>query len=194
MGRKRIIFQNWIVDLGRDPDLKHPQTGSFETVSIDSGLLKKVSFQDPRDLTARKADREELQAEVQKALEKLTEEEQEFIRQFHFMGKSYREISEQSGRAVYRLEALNRRAIKKLRKSLAGFVERRFNLKIEETPLDGSSNCPICSSPARKEIDRLISVRNLRQSWRPVIREIQIRHDLIIKSPQILIGHEKYHR
>lgn len=194
MSRKRIVFQDWIVDLGRDPGIKHPPIEEPEFVSIDSALAGNITDEYKRDLVARRADREKLQDEVQKALDKLSDDEQEFIRQFYFMGKSYREISEKSGRAVYRLEALHRRALKKLRKSLADFVESRFNLKIDENRTGESGNCLLCRSTARKEIDRIISGRNPEKSWREVIREINDKYDLKIRSPQLLIGHEKYHR
>lgn len=194
MGKKKIVFQNWIVELGRDPNSTHEYRDSPEMVSLDSGLIGKVTDQKTRDLIARRADREKLQAAVQKALAKLSDDEEEFIRQFYFMGISYRIISEKSGRAIYRLEAIHRRALKKLRKELSDFVERRFNLKMGQTQADKGATCLICNSTAREEIDRLISGRNKEASWTAVIREIRSKFGLKIRSPQLLIGHEKYHR
>jgi len=194
MSRKRIIYQNWIVELGRDPDLKYRQKEMPEIVSLDSGLLGKIIKKENSDLNSSRVDRKIIREKVQAALAKLSSDEQEFIRQFYFMGISYREISEKSGRAVYRLEALHRRAVKKLHKTLACFVEARFKMKVTQISSIGKNNCPICNSSSRTEIDSIISNRDPRKSWRPVISEIGSKFELKIKSPQLLIGHEKYHR
>ena len=133
-------------------------------------------------------DIEELKEVVRKALEKLTDNEREFITLFYYQGKTYREISRQSGISIYRLESLHRRALKRLKRELRSFVEKRYGITIET-----ESSCPICKSPYREEIDKLINSRNPRDTWKTVIQEIKERYNLIIKTPQLLIGHEKYH-
>ena len=104
------------------------------------------------------------------------------------MGESYREISEKTGRAVYKLTALNNRAVKKLKNRLAVFVREKFDIKTQKT-----FNCPICNSKYREEIDNIIANRDKKATWKPVIKLIKERYDLTINTPQVLIGHAKYH-
>ncbi|MFH2049866.1 MAG: sigma-70 family RNA polymerase sigma factor [bacterium] len=105
MSNSRVVYQNWIVDLGRDPLKQGFQNSAFE-----------------------KPD-EQIKEAVSSALKKLNANEQEFIIQFYYMGKSYQEISTQTGRVIYKLEALHKRALKKLEARLQGFVSNRFDIK-----------------------------------------------------------------
>lgn len=163
MSSNRIVYRDWIVELGRDPALP-PATED----------------QKHRQLLVENA--------VEQALKRLSEDEREFIQRFHYMGQTYREISESTGRALHRLEALHRRAVRRLRKELAPLVKELYGV-------DGAkpAECVICRSEFRAEIDRLIAARDTARTWRPVIRQIRDRYGLKISTPQILIGHEKYH-
>jgi len=166
MSGNRIVYQNWIAEIGRDP---------FQPVDRCSGEASKVNTG-------------EIYRQVQRALEKLNEDEREFVIRFYYMGESYLEISKKSGRSVYRLASLHKRAIKKLRQSLTKFVADRF--KIDSTP---NRDCPLCNSPQREEIDELIRTRDKTAPWKPVIACLRKEYGLKINSPQLLIGHEKYH-
>lgn len=188
----RIVYSNWIADIGYDPsqqiDMSEISIPEHLLVSLDEiGAAIIVGPIGSRP-TADKEQLELLQTTVRAALELLNEEEREFIIRFHFMGESYRHISERSSRAIYRLEALHKRAVRKLKNELAGFVANRFGVK--QTIL---RPCKLCSSPHREQIDRIISNRDRRLTWRPVIRQLREKYDLRLKSPMLLIGHEKYH-
>ncbi|RKX24166.1 MAG: hypothetical protein DRP45_08815, partial [Candidatus Zixiibacteriota bacterium] len=102
--------------------------------------------------------------------------------------QSYRQISEKSGRAIHKLEAIHKRAVRKLRKELRQTVKELFDL-------NGRSNhdCVICRSPHRAEIDKLIKQKMPEQTWRPVMKQIREAFGLKITTPQTLIGHRKYH-
>lgn len=163
MPSNRIVYRDWIVQLGRDPAL--PVTGTGDRKS-----------------------QQMIEEAVERALKTLTEDEREFIQRFYNMGQTYRQIAESTNRAQYRLEALHRRAIKRLRKQLLPLVKELYGLN-EEIPAD----CILCRSEHREEIDRVIAERDRTGTWRPVIREIRERFGLKISTPQILIGHEKYH-
>jgi hypothetical protein len=121
-------------------------------------------------------------------LDKLDEQGREFITQFYFIGKTYREISEQSGHPIHKLEALHKRTLKKLKKELSSFVQDRFGI---ESRLD--NKCPICRSSFLPQINRLITERNKTATWKPIIKTLRERYRLKITSPQVLVGHEKYH-
>ena len=192
MARKRIIFQNWIADRGIDPNDRSAADPSAEEnwpeVSIDD-LPDSAAADANEPISARReAKAAELRQAVRAALDKLSEDEREFICRFYFMGRSYREISEESGRTVYSLEALHGRAMKKLEKYLAPFVKERFGI---EPSLN--QTCAICRSPHLAEINRLIEQRDKTATWKPVMKRLREEFGIKVKSPQLLIGHEKYH-
>lgn len=166
MSQKRIAYQNWIVDLGREPG--KPAKDTTEQPSIDRS--------------------QSLIQAVRAAIKKLSSDEREFIHLYYYRGMSCSQISEQSYRSQYRLESLHRTALKKLRPLLAGFVAERYNIIVEP-----ATDCPICLSPFRPEIDRILARRDRRDTYRPVIGTLQERFGVSIVSPHIIIGHEKYH-
>ncbi len=167
MSHNRVVYQNWIAELGFDPaQIKK----FFDTVTGNS------TFDD------------EIDREVRRAIERLGEEEMEFVIRFYFMGQGYPDIAEKSGRAVYKLEALHKRAIRKLKSRLQTLVKKRYGLK---TPK--GRTCPLCESPHRAAINEIIANRGQLMTWRPVLKKINDRFGIKIKSPQVLIGHQKYH-
>lgn len=159
MGNNRIIFQNWIIE-----------SGKYGT--------DRPELDNPQ----------ETNTAVRDALAKLTEEEREFIAHFYFMGESYGEIAERSGREIHKLASLHERAIKKLRRHLTGYVRQRYDL-----PVATGTDCPLCRSAERKAIDRLIANRDRTATWKPVMRELEETYKIRVRSPQVIIGHEKYH-
>ena len=187
MNKKRIIYQNWITDIGHDPskDFNNdsPDNLNFmEMIGMNTGSLFNKQLLEKQKKIGR------LKKAVKNALEKLQVNEREFIVLFYYMGKTYREISEKSNKEIYRLEAVHKRALKKLKKELAGFVAREYGLKTES-----NNKCIICQSDFCNQINEIISKRDKRKTWKPVLEEIELKFSLKIKSPQILIGHEKYH-
>lgn len=168
MRKQRIVYLDWIVELGYDPTGDAPD----------------------RNLTERESSRTEMiRSEVDRAVRSLSDEEQEFVRRFHFMGQGYQEIAEVTGREIHRLESLNRQVLKKLKKRLAGFVKETFDLEIT---ID--SSCPICKSIHRVKIDQIIAAKPPDATWSGVIAEIKRRFGLRLQSPQRIIGHQKYHK
>ncbi|MEW6052054.1 MAG: sigma factor-like helix-turn-helix DNA-binding protein [Candidatus Zixiibacteriota bacterium] len=178
--KRRIVYQNWRVETASHA----PQAPEVLSLEI---LSERLAFTGTADSESARTAR--ITLAVRQALTTLTEDESEFIYKFHFEGITYREMSELTGRPVHKLEALHHRAIRKLRTKLARFVEDEFGLRRVET----GRSCLICSSGRRKEIDELIESRGPCDTWKPVIRAIRDRFGLRIKTPQQLIGHEKYH-
>ena len=115
--------------------------------------------------------------------------EREFIERYHFEGESYCRIAEAMGMRMAMIDGLHRRATIKLKKLLAAFMADEFNLKVEAGP-----ECPICISQYRDEIDRLIASKQKEETWRPIIQKLKKEYGIVIKTPQILIGHQKYHQ
>ncbi|MBD3401726.1 hypothetical protein GF420_02435 [candidate division GN15 bacterium] len=166
MSRSRLIYQDWIVALGRDP-----------AGAADSGTTAHTDQSGSQ-----------IQQAVREALSRLPDQERELIERFHFMGQTYRELAALSGSTEYKLEATHKRAVRKLRRTLAPFVRRRFTLKSEPAP-----DCPLCRSPERAAIDRLLSDHDPRQTWRPVLHTLRREFGIHIQAPQTIIGHKKYH-
>ena len=202
MGTNRLVYQNWIVELGIDPgNIDALNDGSFqnrEIITLDELKEKLVSngslsLRDEKVLLQQARRRAYISAGVARALDKLSPDEKEFVERFYYSGQSYREISEKSGRAVYKLEAVHKRAIRKLRRELAPLVKELYNFDSETTRGTTSRNCPLCNSPFKKDIDKLIGARDKKATWRPVIKILKEKYGLKIKTPQVLIGHEKYH-
>jgi hypothetical protein len=192
MSGNRVVYQNWIVEMGFNPARLRVagnwDSPFFESISFDEPSACAISNEESQRVIEEREKTSEIRLRVREALKRLSMQEREFIAQFYFMGKSYREMSEQSGRPTHKLEALHKRAVKKLKKELSGFVRERFGV---ETGSD--ADCQICRSPHVAEINRLISQRDKTATWKPIIKTLCKEYGLKVSSPQILIGHEKYH-
>ena len=166
----RVIYQNWIVDIGRDPG-----PGFELPVNLpgtDTDLIRRAAVGEA----------------VDRAIALLSEAEREVIRRHHFMGESFRSLAEETGKAEFKLVALHSRATKKLRRLLAPFMKQAFGA---DSPV--RNTCPICDSPFRSEIDILIRQRDSTRTWRPVMTTIRRRYGIVIRAPQVILSHVKYH-
>lgn len=192
MASKRIVYQNWIVDLGRDPDCPvDPDDYSGEVpefVPLDGLSTEDVSDRSAGGVDSAVSSTDDVRKAVEVALEQLSDEEREFVVRFYIMGESYRQMSEKTNQAIYKLEATNKRVVRRLKALLGGFVKQRFGLAQSQ-----SLGCPICESIHRKEIDDLIARRDPASTWRPIMQTLREKYQIKIHSPQRLIGHEKYH-
>ncbi len=178
MASNRITYQDWIVEIGRDPS--RPPAPEQPDEIPDRTAREEPGQTDPR--------LDSIRSQVQKAMNALTESEQGFLIDFYFLGESYESMAARQGRAVYKLEALHQRALRKLRKSLAGLASREYGIRVEKHP-----RCPVCSSPHRAEIDRVIRSRKEHENWGTIMRRVRDRFGVEIRSPQTIIGHLKYH-
>jgi len=177
----KLVYQDWIVALAALTPKGEKWRHEWLTAGKDCDIENIHSPQsEKRSRLIEKA--------VRKALAELTSDEQEILELFYFMGESYRSISERSGREVSKLDSLCNRALKKLRKRLTQFAEDTFGISSQQF-----SNCPLCQSPRRREIDILIHNKPSDSTWREIIKELRADFGIVIRAPQILIGHEKYH-
>lgn len=164
MGKDRIVYQDWIVNLGYDPS--GPRPDQLPPIEYNSNIITAVND----------------------ALTGLDQEEAAFIRLFYYQGKGYREIGEISRREIYRLEALHQRALKKLKIRLTANLAETVPLPSPTPP-----KCVLCRHPHWDKIDRLIVSKRDSQTWKPIIDILKQEFGIRISTPQCLIGHRKYH-
>lgn len=164
MGNERIIYRNWIVELGYDP--ANPPDLFGESIGYNENIICAVG----------------------QAVDDLRADETDFIKRFYFQGQTYREISKATGRDIYSLEALHNRAVKRLRAVLSGLLQLP-----EVKKSTGERSCPLCRHEKSNEINELIRSRDKRQTWKPVIRILKEKYNVRISTPQLLIGHNRYH-
>lgn len=181
MRRNRIVFCNKVVDAAVSEDSTYP-VASIEAVALNE-LERLILSPDCGGRLPR------IREQVQLAIRGLDEDEREFISRFYYMGETYRQMAQASGRKIYSLEALHRRALRKLRKALARFAEAEFGV----TPEKPRKPCVVCDSPRRAEIEALLNARPAEATWRSVMRAIAQEYGVRVATPQVLIGHQKYH-
>lgn len=184
MSKNRLIFQNWIVDLGGEPgNIKNPEFVSIEDLPV-IWQNDKNSFESSKNAEQQRI----IENAVNDALKKLSENEREFIIRYYYMGENYNQISEKTNREIYKLAAMHKRAVIKLKTALKAFVMKNYGIKSAQ-----NKECIICCSEHKDQINELIKKRDRRRTWSPIIKQLKKEFGIIIKTPQILIGHEKYH-
>ncbi|UCE25613.1 MAG: sigma-70 family RNA polymerase sigma factor [Candidatus Zixiibacteriota bacterium] len=166
----RLIYQNWIAERG---PLPHPGDWTLLWLEPDTTTVEELDG---------------LREMVAQAVESLDEQERFLIFRYYYLGESLSQMSLLSGRARYRLAAMHQRALRKLKRSLAGLVKARYGLTVQSY-----RTCPVCESSNREEIEAVLRSRDWQRSWRPVMELLRKRYGVIISTPQVLIGHEKYH-
>lgn len=131
--------------------------------------------------------RQELADKFREALDELTAMERVTIERHDFEGQSLVNIAAELGWSCSRVQAARRRALRRLRKVLAPYVQERFGVSLPST------DCPICASPFRRDAERIIAARRREEPYSQVIA--RLRHDfkIAIISPKTIIGHLKYH-
>ena len=165
MSSVRVVYYNWIFDIGTGPALKH-------------------RYRIPRAPEVS----ERLIRTVRDAISTLSPREREFVYRYYYNGESNRKIAIEMGMTAGRLDRLHRRILNRLKVVLADFVMKKYNLTVEI-----GADCPICQSAYRDDINRLILAKPPEATWRGVIQTIRDEYGLKITSPQVLIGHQKYH-
>lgn len=165
---KRIRALNWV------EGVEEP-----ESVSEESDLIERMKEE---------KEKVELEEKVEQAMDNLESAEKEFIRHFYYDCKSYDQISEIMNKTKDRLERIHRSALEKLKFSLKGFVYQRYKIKISP-----ERKCQICSHPEREKLDELIKTKKEEETWKKILRTFKQEFNLEIKTPQILINHQKRH-
>jgi hypothetical protein len=162
---RRVICRNWIVDLGRDP-----ATSFYGNRTGEAGP-------DP-----------ELEQGVHRALARLPQDEEEFIRLFYFQGFETTVIAAYLNRTLSRVETLRRKAMRRLRLYLCDELRGKFGTS---PPVD--EDCPICVHPRRRQIEKLLARKKPDETWRKTIGLLRDNFNLTGISPRRLAGHMSYH-
>ena len=149
---------------------------------------KESILQDLPDSKESLKSEESINREVRKAVEKLTSVEKQFVQLFYFEFRSYQEIARILRKKTYKLERIHQRALGKLRIVLFDFVKKRFKLDVPE-----DTDCIICKSPFRKELDKLIRNKKEEETYARLIRIFKQKYGIDIKTPQVIIGHRRKH-
>lgn len=136
------------------------------------------------------ARQERIITRVREELEKLNENERELIEKYWYEGNTMSEIARGQGRPTYKVESFYKQVMRKLKNNLCKFVEMEF--KIETEP--EKYVCPICSHPRLKEIDGLLATRRPDQTLGKYIKILKHDYGIVISTPQVILGHLKYHR
>lgn len=201
--QRRIVSITWIDALGEwpttdqinGPDDAEQMPGelvSLEDVS-DEELVQEIAPSTSGGRIVR------IELAVQSALAKLTADERELVERYLLAGQSMPELADLTGRRPHRLQTAYLRACRKLRALLTPFVVAEFSdgKELTATTPDGRTEsgprCPLCLSPRRPEIDQLILARPATETWKGVIGTLRTEYGLRIATPQILIGHLRYH-
>jgi len=166
MNQRRIVYQDWLIDKGIDPDFMGLWSPDDENRKPNQRIVD----------------------EVRRAVARLTPLEREYVERRFFQGESFPEISRAFNKRLSRIEAIHRRVVTKLKYLLAEFVKKEYGLD-----MPGRKNCPLCNSVFRARIDRVIKGKRKEDTWKSIIKVLEARYGIVIKSPQILAGHEKYH-
>jgi hypothetical protein len=166
MGKAKIVYRDWIVRYGADPCLVRREPAQVDPVVANAEIVRAVRA----------------------ALEKLPPFQKELIERYYFLGSSCIELASDCNLKVSEVQAYLGQAVKSLKKSLNSFVRKKFGLVT-----DRIRDCPVCSSPFRESIDRLILARKPNETWKNIIRILKRDFGVFINTPQVLIGHKKYH-
>jgi hypothetical protein len=166
--RGRIRYLNWATEL----------YGCFDD-EIQERILQNLSGPKQDD---------SINHEVRKAIAKLPPEENQFVQLFYFEFKSYQEISTKLKKKVHKLERIHQRALGKLKILLVGFVNKRFGLDVPQ-----NTNCVICRSPFRRQLEELIRNKRKEETYSHLIRIFKEKYRIQIKAPQVIIGHKRKH-
>ena len=170
--RSRIKYSNWAAELF-----------GYSDPEIEKKGIAELSDEDKSQVVD-----EETNQKVREAVEKLTPLEREFIEYFYFECKSYKEISLILNKTIRKLERIHNRALTKLKMLLSDYVKTRFKLSIPE-----ETDCMICKSPFRRELDKLIKAKKKEETYKSLMRVFKEKYGLEIKTPQVIIGHKKKH-
>jgi len=136
-----------------------------------------------------RSEREELiDGEVRAAVEKLPHPERQFVELFYFEFWTYQQIGGIMKKKTHKLERLHQRALGKLQVLLSDFVKEQFKLELPR-----KTDCVICSSPFREELEELIRGKKEEETHSRLIRVFRKKYGINVRTPQTIIGHKRKH-
>ena len=184
---KKEFYDDNYTDEDESPSLHRKKKEIVYLVQYKVELYARLDDESSDDTIAHKR-QEAIKRVVRRAVKKLSEEERIFIEKFYFEFKSYQEIAGILKKRIYKLERIHRRALDKMRILLSDFVKERFKLEVSQ-----KTDCLICNSPFRQELDELIKNKKKKETYGRLIRIFKQKYGLDIKTPQVIIGHQRKH-
>ena len=119
---------------------------------------------------------ENVEKEIRRALEKLTEMEREIVERFFFLGQKQGKIGAGLGLSEFRVKTVLLKAKRKLKNFLAHFVRKKYGVIVKE-PI-----CPICLSKKRKRIEKLLKTKTKEEGWKRILRQLREKHQIRTNS------------
>jgi hypothetical protein len=136
-----------------------------------------------------RSEREELvDRQVRAAVGKLSHSERQFIELFYFELRTYQQIAGIMKKKTHKLERLHQGALGKLQILLTDFVKEQFKLELPQ-----KTDCAICTSPFRKELEELIRGKKEEETYSRLMRVFRKKYGIEVRTPQTIIGHRKKH-
>ena len=170
--RGRIRYLDWVAELYGYAD------ADIEERTLEGSAGSKESLERA----------ELINREVRKALERLPPVEKRFVELFYFEFRSYQEIARILNKRIHKLETFHQRALGKLRILLTDFVKEQFKFELPQ-----KTDCMICNSPFRRELEELIRSKKEEETYSRLIKIFRQKYGICVKTPQTIIGHKKKH-
>ncbi|MCI0330867.1 MAG: hypothetical protein L0196_07945 [candidate division Zixibacteria bacterium] len=124
---------------------------------------------------------------VRWGLRQLSFMEEEVVERYHLCGQPAAKIAAELGLSEHQVHPVLKGAIRKLKKLLGRFVQKRYGIPMKATP------CRICDSKEKKSIEELLKTKKEEETWKNVLRKL--REDFQMRtSPRTLTLHLKKHR
>jgi hypothetical protein len=130
---------------------------------------------------------QELIARVRAAVEQLRGNERMVLERHRFDAVPFTVIAAELNWRVIRVQNVERRALRRLRRLLAPYVRERFGIEAPQ------AKCPICDSACRGQADIMIAARINQESFGVLMSRLRCSYGIRVISPQTIIGHSKYH-
>ena len=121
------------------------------------------------------------------ALRTLDDTERKVIELYHFMGLSPSELARELGVGVKRAMSALRSAEIRMREQLRAFAQEKWNVGVAD------NSCAICAHPDCEKADVFIRDKKSSETWGEVITRLRDELGIVVRTPQALIGHRKYH-
>lgn len=159
------------------------------TIAMFDWICQKPTeqFWDTRCTPEERLRQQRLIEAIREAVTQLSGIDRRIIERHYFEGRTYAEIGKELRILPGRVKTRSRRSRRRLRKLLAVIVRTQFHIKLLQ------ADCPICNSRSRAEAEAIIAGRRPRGSFAPVLRSLKKELAIVVKSPNTIIGHTKYH-
>jgi len=118
----------------------------------------------------------DIEKEIRRALQKLTEMEGEIVERFYFLGQKWGEIAAALQLSEFRVQTVLLKARRKLKNFLAPFVCKKYRVIVKEP------SCPVCLSKKRKKIEKLLKTKTKEEGWKRILHQLKEKYQIRTNS------------